>query len=139
MEPADKTTETRCEHCGKPLFGRTDKRFCNDGCRNAFNRFKSQFERQLWEHENVPEVLKIIRNNYKILRSYHPGTDYYENVLTEDLLEKGFNFRFFTSVAQEKDNLWRFCFDLGWLEVNERCSLIERPEQMETEDRIRMI
>jgi len=33
-ENPDKT----CENCGKSLYGRTDKRFCNDNCRNTYNR-----------------------------------------------------------------------------------------------------
>lgn len=54
---------TRCENCGKELFGRTDKRFCNDGCRNQFNREKAVREQQKAQ-DNLPEILKIIQKNY---------------------------------------------------------------------------
>jgi len=26
-----------CAHCQKPIKGRTDKKYCNDYCRNSFN------------------------------------------------------------------------------------------------------
>ena len=29
--------EKMCPECGKPVFGRIDKKFCSDACRNAFN------------------------------------------------------------------------------------------------------
>ena len=54
-----------CENCGKPLFGRTDKRFCNDGCRNVFNRKKTAVLRG-GDHENIPQIFRIIK---KIMKS----------------------------------------------------------------------
>jgi len=37
MEPATIALLRHCRHCSKPVKGRTDKKFCSDGCRNAYN------------------------------------------------------------------------------------------------------
>lgn len=29
--------EPHCLECGEPLYGRSDKKFCNSGCRNAWH------------------------------------------------------------------------------------------------------
>ncbi len=30
-------SNTKCLYCGNPVKGRTDKKFCNDYCRNNYN------------------------------------------------------------------------------------------------------
>jgi predicted nucleic acid-binding Zn ribbon protein len=57
--------ENTCENCGKPLFGRTDKRFCNDNCRNTYNRQKTLLE-QKKAHDNLPEISRPLKG---IMRS----------------------------------------------------------------------
>lgn len=63
-------TEALCENCGKPLFDRTDKRFCNDSCRNNFNRIKHNPQKHRGQLLN-PEIFQIIKNNHEILSSYN--------------------------------------------------------------------
>ena len=29
--------QKKCLECERPVFGRADKKFCSDGCRNAYN------------------------------------------------------------------------------------------------------
>jgi predicted nucleic acid-binding Zn ribbon protein len=114
MRVNPKEEEKPCKNCGKALFGRTDKRFCNDTCRNAFNRNKSLREHQA-VHENLPEIFKIIKRNYELLKALGPPASdtqvWIRNGYPED---EGINPKFFTSVYQEGDILWRFCFDYGW-------------------------
>lgn len=114
---SDSQTQPKCENCNKELFGRIDKRFCNDNCRNEFNRKKKQLEIQK-QHDNLPEILKIIKNNYAILKSYGPlkDSEYIIEVERTELLRKGFNFKFFTSTAQHHNNQYKFCFERGWTE-----------------------
>jgi len=108
--------EPTCENCGKALFGRTDKRFCNDSCRNEFNR-KKRAAQHIEEYENLPEILKIIKKNHEILKLYKlentdPGTII--SVDRAELLGKGYHFKFFTSLQHDKHGkLWKFCFDYG--------------------------
>ena len=30
----------RCLHCGAPVYGRTDKKFCSPGCKDRYNYLK---------------------------------------------------------------------------------------------------
>ncbi|MBS1504853.1 MAG: hypothetical protein JST32_22525 [Bacteroidetes bacterium] len=108
--------ERYCEHCGKVLYGRTDQRFCNDTCRNTFNRNKSLQEKQA-AHENLPEIFRIIKRNYEILKGLGPlGPD--EGILVEKggVKDYGIDPRFFTSIYIDGDQIWRFCFERGWWE-----------------------
>lgn len=126
-------TERHCVNCGKPLlFGRSDRRFCNDGCRNAFNRRKASVEKQTLEHEEVPFVLKTIRNNFRILQTYWQQEGPWVQVPKEYLLQDGFHFGYFTSLWwQEPGVLWLFCFELGLREVDQwYCEIKEREQQM---------
>jgi len=106
-----------CQQCGKPLFGRTDKRFCNDGCRNTFNRGKAATSKAK-DHENLPEIFKIIKQNYNILKTYDLEKlkdNQHLIVPRTELQHKGLNFKFFTSTyTNEFKERWKFCFDLGW-------------------------
>ena len=55
------TLQTRlCGVCTRPLRGRSDKKFCNDYCRNTFNNRKkiksnSAVTKQAWP-ESVPRT-----------------------------------------------------------------------------------
>ena len=131
-KPAE--TEKHCEECGKALFGRTDKRFCTDTCRNTFNREKAARE-AVKAHENLPEVFRIIKKNYEILQSLHLETlkrEEHCHVETKLLLAKGMNFKFFTSQYIDRDGTrFNCCFELGWQEnPGDNCFLAYMPVQM---------
>jgi len=106
-----------CENCGKPLVGRSDMRFCNDGCRNTYNRVKKKAE-QVAVHENLPEIFRIIKRNYELINI--PGLPhendqfiFYEDI--SGLLAQGFNPKFFTSIfIDENGKTWRSIFDVGF-------------------------
>lgn len=120
-----------CENCGKLLFGRTDKRFCNDSCRNQFNREKASRDAQK-AHDNLPEIFKIIKRNYEILQTHHPEKLRPDEGMffdIADLKDDGFNFKFFTSTGEIDGEVYKFCFDIGWLRSGDLCLLVYRPEQ----------
>lgn len=131
-----KHPDKTCENCGKALFGRTDKRFCNDTCRNTYNRNKALLE-QKKAHDNLPEIFKIIKRNYEILQSL--GTEKleygsYSSVSINYLKKQGFNFRFCTSIHEgERAQVWKFCFEYGWLEGVDDVTLAFWEDQAEIE------
>lgn len=140
MEKSGKSLEAEgkhCENCGKAfLFGRADRRFCNDHCRNTFNRKKAEREK-IQAHENLPEIFRIIKRNYELLKKHGGntlmGAD--EGVFfdKEQILQEGFNPKFFTSTTEIDGSLWRFCFERGW-QMGETDFLIrDRPEQAEVQ------
>lgn len=133
-------TEPTCENCGKPLFGRTDKKFCNDSCRNEFNR-KKRTAQQIAEYEKLPEIFKIIRRNHAILKTYQleqtePGAMI--SVNRSELLHRGYHFKFFTSLHRDSTGqLWKFCFDYGikeepYSETGYHCLICYRLAQIDT-------
>jgi predicted nucleic acid-binding Zn ribbon protein len=130
--PSTAEPKRTCNQCGKILHGRADQRYCNDGCRNTYNRHKREQER-LREHGNVPEIFRIIKKNYEILRSLHAeaiAADETLMVPKEQLIKAGFNSKFYTSTWNDDDEAtWKFCFERGWVMGETNCHIIDRQEQ----------
>nr|WP_121271761.1 hypothetical protein [Pedobacter schmidteae] len=109
----------KCEFCDKPLHGRSDQRFCNDTCRNTFNRNIRKGER-IPPHPNTKEIFEILQKNYEILKKdSHPevivdnnGHQYYN---ISDFYATRINTKFITSIyVDEKGNTWNCVFDRGY-------------------------
>ena len=80
----DQLTKT-CLICGRPLKGRSDKKFCNDYCRNSFNNTQKF-------RESHNDVVKLINNalarNRRILESLLPNGDELAKAKKEKLLTR---------------------------------------------------
>jgi predicted nucleic acid-binding Zn ribbon protein len=133
----DIETEKHCENCNRPIYhGRSDRRFCNDGCRNSFNRKKAA-ESAIADHENLPEIFRIIKNNYAILKGFELVHDTELTYWMEDkkvLTDTGYNFKFFTSIhADNSGNIFHCCFEYGVCasEDSQGAILQYLPEQVE--------
>ena len=116
-----------CEECGKEIHGRSDKRFCDDTCRNNFNR-KKRIEERVEIPPEGQEIIRIIKNNYRLLKARVNG-EY--TVLDESysfLRSKGFNPNLFTSISYEQGELYRFCFECGFLVYEDTITIIERDQ-----------
>jgi predicted nucleic acid-binding Zn ribbon protein len=127
LEPEE--NDRRCEECGKELHGRIDQRFCNDLCRNDYNRKKRIFE-QRTEPEFIRQVFNVIRRNYKILERFNANGDN-RLVSRQILIEQGFSFKFFTSIHQtQKGEIYKYVFDYGWLATESgKILLVRKIEQ----------
>ena len=101
-----------CLECDEPLFGRVDKKFCNDQCRNAYNNRVNKTTNDFVRHVNV-----ILRKNRKIIASLLNGKE--KSITTkEDLLLHGFNFNYFTNTYKTKqDKVYYFVYELGYLRL----------------------
>ncbi|WP_436834170.1 hypothetical protein [Parapedobacter sp. DT-150] len=112
MEDTSTTRERRCKECDEILRGRTDKQFCNDGCRNSYNRKKRHVIAEQIP-ETYREIFRIIKQNHLILLKFLGYEDEVE--LTKSrLVDAGFHFKYFTSTVPEKGMVWHCCFDIGW-------------------------
>lgn len=103
------TEPKTCLHCGAPLKGRTDKKFCDDQCRNAFNN-------QLNSDSNnyVRNVNNILRRNRRILEELNITGK--EKVHKNKLAERGFNFNYFTNtLVTQAGKTYFFCYEHGYL------------------------
>ena len=65
MESVNCGVETNhCLECGELLNGRSDKKFCGDYCRNAYN---NRLHRE--EHKIMAGVNRMLANNYRLLHA----------------------------------------------------------------------
>lgn len=100
-----------CLECGTPVYGRSDKKFCSDQCRNAYNNKNVGYNNSL-----VRKTNSILRKNRLILKELNPTgkTKIHKNQLTK----RGFNFNYHTSLYTTKANkTYFFCYEHGYLEL----------------------
>lgn len=105
-----------CLQCGKPLkSGRTDKKFCNDGCRNAYHNAEKAAE-----NEEIKKVENALRNNRRILR-HLLGDKPSETITREGLLKQGFEFDYHTHfvISHYQHNQYTFCYNYGYRPLKE--------------------
>ncbi len=115
-----------CLECNETVKGRSDKKFCSDLCRNAYNN-----KRNSDTNNYVRNVNTILRKNRRIL----------EAILLKDavkanknkLLQKGFNFQYYTSThITRKNTKYYFCYEYGYLPLeNDFYFLMKRKEDSE--------
>ena len=119
----EQVTENTCLECGSKLFGRSDKRYCNDSCRNAHH---NRLHRSA--NNYMRKVNRILSRNRAILLELNPGET--TKVSRRKLASEGFNFDFFTNVYQTKNQkTYRFCYDQGYLELgNDQFALVTKKE-----------
>lgn len=112
-----------CLECGEKLFGRVDKKFCSDACRNAYNNKLNSDATKF-----VRNINNTLRKNRRILASLNPdGT---AKVKRDDLLLEGFNFNYFTNIYRTKaGKVYYFCYDYGYLILeDDTIAIVERQE-----------
>lgn len=100
-----------CLECSKPLKGRTDKKFCDDLCRNSYNN-------KLNSDSNacVRNINNLLRRNRRILEETLPASDEMAKITKQKILEKGFQFKYFThTYTNKKGNIYYFCYEYGYL------------------------
>ena len=98
-----------CLECDEKIVGREDKKFCSDGCRNAYNNKINKDSNNFMRNVN-----NKLRKNYRILSELNP--DGKSKTTRTKLLSKGFDFEFFTNILQTKTgNTYHFIYDQGYL------------------------
>jgi hypothetical protein len=107
-------TQRLCLSCGEPLKGRSDKKFCDDYCRNAYhNNLNSD------ENNFVRNVNNILRRNRRILEQLIPQGQETGNASKTKLLEKGFQFKYLTDILKtQKGKTYYFCYEYGYLPLS---------------------
>jgi len=77
---------TECKKCGKHIYGRTDKQFCDAYCRNAFN---NNIKRT--EEKEIIAVNSKLRKNRRILKTLSPVGK--STVRKEVMIAMGYDFK----------------------------------------------
>ncbi len=106
--------EKKCLECLRPVNGRSDKKFCDDGCRNAYNNRRNS------DAEGVVRVVNtVLRKNRHIIRDLLPG-DEKTTVSDKTLKVLGFNFEYFTHLYETRHGtVYKFCYEYGYLSIGE--------------------
>ena len=114
-----------CLDCNKPVKGRTDKKFCNDFCRNNYNNLLKSDTNNL-----VRNINNILGKNRRVLESFFNDEGEMVKTTMDKLLEKGFLFKYIThTYTNKKGNIYFFVYDLGYLPLeNDWYLLVKRKE-----------
>ena len=115
-----------CLTCSKPIKGRTDKKFCDDYCRNNYNNQLKSSTINL-----VRNVNNALGKNRRILESMFHANEETLKTTKEKLLQKGFLFKYFTNTfTNRKGDTYFFCYDFGYLPLeNDWYLLVKRKEE----------
>lgn len=113
--------EKQCLECGDKIVGRVDKKFCSDGCRNAYNNRVNKDSKNLIRNTN-----NRLRKNYRILESLN--SEQKTKTSRAKLVEAGFDFNYFTSIYTTKAGaIYYFVYDQGYLALeNDYFVLVKR-------------
>ena len=111
-----------CLTCNKPVKGRTDKKFCDDYCRNNYNNHLKAVCNNM-----VRNINNALGKNRRILESLLPQKEEMTKVSKEKLLEQGFLFKYITHIYKnKKGSTYYFCYDHGYLLLENDWYLIVR-------------
>jgi hypothetical protein len=120
--------ETRhCITCGKALRGRSDKKFCDDFCRNNFNNWLKAAD-----NNYVRNVNNALRKNRRIMQEIVPDSEELAKTSREKLHQAGFNFKYHThTYTNKKGNTYFFCYEYGYLPLEqERFLIVKRQDEL---------
>jgi transcriptional accessory protein Tex/SPT6 len=115
-----------CLACGKQVKGRSDKKFCDDLCRNNYNN-------QLKADSNnyVRNINNALKKNRRILEESLSTDEEMKKTTKERLVNAGFQFRYNThSYTNKKGNTYFFCYEYGYLPLeNDWYLIVKRKEE----------
>jgi hypothetical protein len=102
--------------------GREDKKFCSDSCRNAYNNKINKDSNNFMRNVN-----NKLRKNYRILSELN--TDGKSKATRDKMINKGFDFEFFTNVLQTKTgNTYYFLYDQGYRSLDNDYFMLVKKE-----------
>ncbi|WP_316797905.1 hypothetical protein [Pedobacter frigidisoli] len=122
--------ERSCLDCGGLVRGRSDKKFCDDACRNNYNN------RLHAEHDlMVKRINQILRRNRAILISMVPNGK--SKIAKSKLMKAGFDFDYHTHYLHTQNGkTYFFCYEFGYLDLaNDELLLIKREEYKWKQDK----
>ena len=121
MEYDSGTKRGRCLECGGRIrYGRNDKKFCCETCKNRYNNRRARSSRGV-----KVRVLSALEKNYGILdRVLKQGV---VSISAAELRQQGFNFDYVTSYHKVRRHDEFSCFDISFTVVADMVISINRP------------
>lgn len=112
-----------CLECGEKIIGRSDKKFCNDGCRNAYNNQHNKDSSNFMRNVN-----NKLRKNHRILNE-QPYREGKAKTTRNKLFSEGFDFDYFTNRKVYKNGAeYRFVYDIGYKLLEDDWILLVKKE-----------
>ena len=98
-----------CLECQDPIKGRSDKKFCSDGCRNSYN---SRLNKDSTNY--MRNVNRVLRKNRSILSKLNPKGK--SKTTKKVLIQEGFDFKYHTNTYTNKSGMvYYFSYEQGIL------------------------
>lgn len=115
------SSQNTCLECKEPIVGRSDKKFCSDYCRNAFNNRQNSDSNRL-----VRNINNILRKNRRVLEKLNPNEK--SKTSRDKMLSLGFNFNYQTHLYTTKTGSnYVFCYEYGYLLLeNDEILIVKR-------------
>lgn len=114
-----------CYNCNKVLRGRTDKKFCDDHCRNSYN---NQFKTE--KSNCVRNINNWLQKNRRILEQFLITYGGKAIVNKERLERQGFLFAYHTHIhTNKKGNTYFYCYEYGYLPLDNNLYLIVKRKE----------
>lgn len=111
---------SRCLECGDHIvYGRIDKKFCCDQCKNKYNYKRHQSEKAV-----RTRVFSCLGRNYTILNKLLAMEVH--SIDISDVIQMGFNPDFITSFRKISKHEEYRCFDIRYLRMPTRLVSIEK-------------
>lgn len=117
-----------CLNCGKDLFGRADKKYCNDTCRNQANGTRRK-KLKKEEPRHVYQISRDILRNRNIIFKMSVWENEPKVVNRRELIDQGFNFEYYTNILETKKGRYHYCYEYGWLELEDGKILLVRTDK----------
>lgn len=115
--------ERLCLDCNQPVKGRTDKKFCDDACRNNYNnRIKSE------DNHVIKHINAILKRNRAILAALNPMGK--TRVSLKKLQLANFNFEYHTNIyTTQTGNTYYFIYEYGFMSLSETEFLLVKRDE----------
>ena len=114
-----------CLACGKPIKGRSDKKFCDDYCRNNYNN-----QLKAGAGSRVRLINNTLAKNLRILQALLPEDKELAKATRDQFLLKGFQFKYFTHIYTTKTGkTYYYCYGYGYLPLDNDWFLIVRKKE----------
>jgi hypothetical protein len=112
----------QCLYCAQKVIGRSDKKFCDDFCRNSFNNhLKGQI------NNVIRNVNGALNKNRRVLEELLPINIAHKFVPKDKLIKMGFRFKYHTHlIHNQKGQTYFFCYDYGIRETENQNIMIVR-------------
>lgn len=113
-----------CLECDSPILGRSDKKFCNDSCRNSYNNKMNSDSSNLMRY-----IHGKLKTNHKILINQNFVDGKYKTTKSK-LMALDFNFEYITHTKTYKNGAeYRFVYDVGYKFLEDDWVLLVKNEQ----------